>query len=256
MNIPSITKKQKLILYLLYKFRFLNRVQIQTLLHHKTYNRINAWLKDLTEKNYVGRKLETESEINAVPAVYYLKNNGMQFVKTQPYCEKAYIAKLYQEDTRSKKFIANCLLIADIYLDLLKKCGKKSGFAFCTRSDYTLDGIIKEIFPHFVFQKGKTEPYFTAEIFPEKPRFFILNRIKKYTTFFTAGDWIKQEKLPTILFICPNDEIEEYVVKKVKVVCRDENITGLIFQTTTQEQIKKLGITGDVWSEVDKTYEK
>ena len=103
MNLPTITNKQKTILYLLYKFRFLNRIQIQTLLNHKTYNRINAWLKDLTDKGYTGRKLDTISKINNVPAIYYLKKNGMQFVKTQDYAEKSYISKLYQEDTRSDR---------------------------------------------------------------------------------------------------------------------------------------------------------
>jgi len=251
MNLPTITNKQKTILYLLYKFRFQNRTQIQTLLNHKRHNRINAWLKDLTDKNYIGQKLDTESKINNLPAIYYLKKNGMQFVKTQDYAEKSYIAKLYQEDTRSDKFIENCVLIADIYIDLLKKYGTKEGFTFYTRSEYSLDGIIKEIFPFFVFRKGKTKQYLVTEIFPEKPRFFILNRINQYVTFFTKGDWVKQEQSPIILFICPNNEIEEYVTKKVKLVCRDEQIEYLTFQTTTKEQIKQLGATGDVWSEVE-----
>ena len=251
MKLPTITNKQKTILYLLYKFRFLNRTQIQTLLNHKTYNRINEWLKDLTDKGYTGRKLDTASKINNQPAVYYLKTNGMKFIKTQDYAEQAYIAKLYQEDTRSNKFIENCVLIADIYINLLKKYGTKEGFTFYTKSEYSLDGIIKEIFPFFVFRKGKTKPYFVAEIFPEKPRFFILNRINQYITFFTKGDWIKQEQVPTILFICPNNEIEEYVTKKVKLICRNDQIDNLTFQTTTKEQIIKSGITGNVWSEVE-----
>ena len=251
MKLPTITNKQKTILYILYKFRFLNRTQIQTLLNHKTYNRINEWLKDLTDKGYTGRKLDTTSKINNIPAIYYLKKNGMQFVKSQDYAEKAYIPKLYQEDTRSNTFISVCLLIAGAYIDLLKKYSTEEGFTFYTRSEYSLDGIIKEIFPFFVFRKGKTKPYLIAEIFPEKPRFFILNRINQYITFFTKGDWIKQEQVPTILFICPNNEIEEYVTKKVKLICRNDQIDNLTFQTTTKEQIIKSGITGNIWNEVE-----
>ncbi len=250
MNLPTITNKQKTILYLLYKFRFLNRIQIQTLLNHKIYGRVNTWLKDLTDKDYTGRKLDTDSKINNEPAVYYLKTNGMKFVRTQEYAEKTYISKLYQEDTRSDTFISTCLLIAGSYIDLLKKYSIEEGFTFYTRSEYSLDGIIKEIFPFFVFRKGKTKPYLIAEIFPEKPRFFILNRINQYITFFTKGDWIKQEQVPTILFICPNNEIEEYVTKKVKLICRNDQIENLTFQTTTKEQIIKSGITGNAWGEV------
>ena len=250
MNIPTITNKQKTILYLLYKFRFLNRIQIQTLLNHKTHNRINTWLKDLTDKGYIGQKLNTSSKINNAPAIYFLKRHGMHFVKIQDYAEKAYISKLYQEATRSDNFISNCLLIADSYIDLQKKYGTKEGFTFYTRSEYSLDGIIKEIFPFFVFRKGKTAQYLVAEIFPEKPRFFILQRINQYITFFTKGDWIKQEQPPTILFICPNNQIEEYVTKKTKLICVEENIEDLEIQTTTKDQIINHGITGDVWGEV------
>ena len=52
MTIPYITPKQQEIPKLIYKFRFLNRIQIQTLLNHKDKRRINSWLKDLSEKEY------------------------------------------------------------------------------------------------------------------------------------------------------------------------------------------------------------
>ena len=50
MTIPYIAAKQQEIPKLIYKFRFLNRIQIQTLLNHKDKRRINSWLKDLSEK--------------------------------------------------------------------------------------------------------------------------------------------------------------------------------------------------------------
>ena len=51
--LPGVTKKQKEIVELVYKHRFINRIQIQTLLGHKDYKTINLWLKDLKEKQYV-----------------------------------------------------------------------------------------------------------------------------------------------------------------------------------------------------------
>ena len=50
MNKNNLTKKQLEILTLLYRFRFLNRSQIQKLLNHKKISRINIWLKDLADK--------------------------------------------------------------------------------------------------------------------------------------------------------------------------------------------------------------
>ena len=44
-ELPYISEKQKEILKLIHKFRFLNRIQIQTIMKHKDYKRINVWLK-------------------------------------------------------------------------------------------------------------------------------------------------------------------------------------------------------------------
>lgn len=49
-DLPHISPKQKEILKLIYKFRFLDRIQIQILMKHKDYKRINVWLKDLAKK--------------------------------------------------------------------------------------------------------------------------------------------------------------------------------------------------------------
>lgn len=249
MKDTKITKKQKEILDLIYKFRFLNRTQIQTLLKHKTYNRINFWLKDLVEKDYLGRRIENESKLNNTPAIYFLRKNGIRFLKTQDSTETEYLTKLYQESTRSKKFISNCILIADCYIYLIQK-HTNPDFRFYTRSEYSVGGIIKEISPFFVFRKGEGENYFVVEIFPEKPRFYIRKRLNDYAVFFTKSDWVNQEVPPTILFICPNNDIEEYVHKKTRITFTEQN-AGLVVKTTTIDQIKKLRITGDVWSEVE-----
>lgn len=68
-----ITSKQIEILALLYRFRFLNRVQIQILLHHKDYRRINDWLKDLTEREYVGRVYSRKQVGINIPAIHFRK---------------------------------------------------------------------------------------------------------------------------------------------------------------------------------------
>lgn len=47
--------QQKEIIDSLLRFRYLNRLQIQTMLHHKSWKRIILWLNDLTEKHYLFR---------------------------------------------------------------------------------------------------------------------------------------------------------------------------------------------------------
>ena len=79
MQLLTITTKQKEILLQLYRFRFLNRVQIQTLLIHKDAKNTNVWLKDLTNKKYIERIFEKKAGIND-PAIYNISIYGIKFL--------------------------------------------------------------------------------------------------------------------------------------------------------------------------------
>jgi hypothetical protein len=70
MTLPTITTKQQEILKLLYRFRFVDRIQVQAFLHHKDKGRVSAWLKDLREKQYIGWIYSTDFTEKAKPAIY------------------------------------------------------------------------------------------------------------------------------------------------------------------------------------------
>ncbi len=252
MELPHITKKQQEILFLLYKFRFLTRPQIQTLLHHKSTRRVNEWLPDLMKKKYVGRIFDNKNKINNVPAIYYIAENGIRFLKTQPQCELRYVNRLYTDPDKSQSFIDQCLLIADIYLTLIKKYGENPGFAFYTRSDYSWNGMIKEIFPYFVFRRDEGEPFYIVEIFHETApkRRAIIPRLQQYIHFFTQEKWLQHELLPRILIICPNERKYKTIYKEARRILQDEQISDLSIYTTLQDQVKNQGITADIWEQV------
>lgn len=253
MNIPHITNRQQDILLLLYRFRFLNRSQIQSLLHHKNTKSINTWLKDLTNKNYTNRIINDQSKINNTPAIYYLSLNGIKFLKTQSYCKTQYITKLYKEKTRKELFINRCLFIADIYLYLLNKYGNSSHFAFYTQSDFTPKSLVKEIFPHFVFRKAEGQPFFVAEIISGiTPRFALRKRITTYIEFFTQEDWIKKEKTPNILLICPDDKMKKFVVKFTKEAMEQEAADTNFFLTVA-DMVSKQTIEGQIWQKIERS---
>jgi hypothetical protein len=253
MQLPTITKQQQSILQLIFKFRFLQRTHIQTLLNHKIPNRINSWLKDLSDKKYLGKIQNNATKIQTNPNTYYVSKNGIKYLKTQPECQKEYISRIYSDNKRSDEFINKSLLIADIYISLLQKYRDTDEFTFYTQSDFTVDGIIKEIFPCFVYRKTEDKPYYVAEIFNESiPRFAVRAKISRYLKFFTQGDWIKNEQPPNILFICPNDELENYIFKKTSKLITDEDINLSIF-VTTKDKILIHGIVSDVWMKVEKT---
>ncbi len=52
-QLPKLKQRQKEILLIIYKLRFLNSKQIQTLLNHKYREKIRIWLNDLIGKEYL-----------------------------------------------------------------------------------------------------------------------------------------------------------------------------------------------------------
>lgn len=250
MPILPITKIQKKILHILYKFRFLDRVQIQTILQNKSTSNVNEWLKDLVDKKYIDRKLFIDPKVRTVPAIYFLSSNGIKYLKKNTSHEKSYVRRLYGESKRSEQFINLSRFIADMYITLFSNHKDNPDFSFYTQSDYSIDGIIKEIFPHFVFRREGNKRYYIAEIFREKlPRYAIRARITKYVTYFKKHD---QPSSPsTFLLICPNQEMTKYISKFTSKVLLDEDVDTLTFRITTYEDIKKNGIEGEIWKPIE-----
>ena len=50
-ELQQITRRQEEILTLIYRFRFINRIQLQRYFNHKDARRINTWLRDLVKKS-------------------------------------------------------------------------------------------------------------------------------------------------------------------------------------------------------------
>ena len=95
------TPKQLNILLLLYRFRFLNRIQIQKLLNHKDPRRINTWLKDLTGKTIIGRHYSTKLKENTKPAIYYLMTKSKSLLIDQNGVDnKLLLKRIYREKIR------------------------------------------------------------------------------------------------------------------------------------------------------------
>jgi hypothetical protein len=238
-----ITNKQKEILLLLYRFRFLNRLQLQQLLKHTTYKRINLWLKDLTEKKYLTRIFKRSWTENSVPAKYYIAKQGIRFLKTQPDCKTEYLKKLYREKDRSQQFIDRCLFIADIYLCYLTdNINNTATQNFYTQSNYNPTSIIRDIHPDFVILTGKEGiQHFTLyQLFPEGvPRYAVRKRIEQYISFLTEGDG---SDLPASLYLIVQSEAHyKYLTRHIQKILEDESIDVQIY-LSTYDQVVQHGI--------------
>lgn len=218
--LPKITKKQQEILKLLYRFRFLNRIQIQAFLEHKDPKTINLWLRDLRAKGYVEWIYSTHFTEKTKPAIYHLGLNGVRHLRTLTRTSKdgddeaavtpAYppeeLRKRYKESTRSQTYIDRCILIADCCIALERADtedeakNKKIRHYYQTEADYLLDHsyyhfiLVSELIqPSLVFCKDrlddegkeeKTLKSYLLEIFdPTLPRYRMKKRLGDYVKY-------------------------------------------------------------------------
>jgi hypothetical protein len=170
MKLPKLTKKQTEILLLLYTYRFLNRIQIQTLMNHKDKKTINMWLKDLTEKNYIKRIYSDHFLEKTKPAIYYLGINGIRQLKTlerettdasgtvsyRPAYPIEELRKRYREHERSQGFIDRSILVAQCCIDLKIKAMASNTLEYYryTQADY----VDEECAFHFLSEHETIRP--------------------------------------------------------------------------------------------------
>ena len=247
MTLPPITQKQYTILQLLYRFRFLNRLQIQTLLHHKYHKRINDWLKDLNQNNYLGKIYSTKLGQNNKPAIYYIGLNAIRYLKTQNYPTEQ-LKKLYREDERSQDCIDKYILLAEICLDMQNKTDDKTKYAAATKSDFadknSKFNFLTELAPDLVFLKDSNgmKKYYLLEIFEATlPQYSIRKKIKQYFDFYFSNSWEDntQEPFPTLLLVCPTTPALIITKRFVKKMLSEYDEIDLKIEFLTKEEARE-----------------
>ncbi|HMI09605.1 MAG TPA: replication-relaxation family protein [Candidatus Saccharimonadales bacterium] len=224
-ELPKLTKKQQAILKRLYRFRFLNRIQIQALMGHKDPKTINLWLRDLRAKGYVEWIYSTHFAEKTKPAIYFLGLNGVRYLRTLTHASEdedgntaespAYppeeLRKRYKEPMRSQTYIDRCILIADCCIALEKQDdenetkGGKLRYYYQTEADYLLERsyyhfILESelIQPSLVFCKDRldndskeeeTLASYLLEVFdPTLPRYRMKKRLGDYVKYLDDED--------------------------------------------------------------------
>lgn len=281
MNLPKVTKKQRDIVDLLYKYRFLNRIQIQAFLEHKDYKTINMWLRDLRAKQYVDWIYSTDYGERTKPAIYYLSLNGIRKQKENDLPIEE-VRKRYQDSSRSQTFIDRCVLIGDcaIVLEQTETNDKykhvMTNYFLETEADYMCDyyfGFLvgnELIHPNLCYQQlvhnGSNESYpaesYLLEIFdPSLPRYRIKKRLANYVHYLDeeAEDWKVEtdtETLPIIQLVCPRTTDLIYAKRRTRGLIADlwefddEGRADIHIQFTTIDKLKEFGVLDtSIWEE-------
>jgi hypothetical protein len=281
MSKKIITKKQQTLLTLLYVFRFLNSKQIQQFLQHKDHRRINSWLKDLKEKEYLKRDFSPIYGILTKPAVYHLSVKGRAYIRnTYEDASIAYLRRLGEDTKRSKGFRIKCQLIADCYLILSEdsvnefpsltqkwlKDGvilKYNKFQFLTAAFYEeldfalLSPLKPDMYGHIEDKKGKTHALLYV-VDAYVPRLMLRYMIKKIFTVLDEEYWEEDDVTSLhIYFLCPSNMVIIYLKRLLTPLLESYyGNTPLHFLFATRNQLYKrqrehLKVTG--WSIVSST---
>jgi hypothetical protein len=264
MIIPYITTKQQEIPKLLYKYRFINRLQIQQFMGHKDKRRINSWLKELKEKHYVEKVVfedETPFEAKSKLSIYSTGINGIRFLKTLKNTSDNVIKKLYKDGKREKPFINRSLLIAHTCLDLMSQNKSDNSCTFFTASDYagvnSLFHFLTKLNDHapdlVYFDKNNKKSYCLVTVIDETlPRYRIKRRVKDYLDFYMTGVWERNtnKPFPVIKIVAPTKEIMIYTKRFIKKVVEDAQAERFLVELTFAQEVKKNGLLSDIWEKV------
>jgi len=257
MTLPKITNKQIEILNLIYTYRFLNRIQIQAFLNHKYHKRINDWLKDLTQKEYLGRIYSNKLGENTKPAIYYAEANAIKYYKSLGQDNANYLKKLYRDNERSRSFIDEQVFLADICLKLTAINAKgEINYTFETAVGVTLNPLyefMEDLSPQLLFtKKTKTESkqYILVQLDSISPKYIVKKKMKNYIEFFYTNEWEENtgQPFPAILLACETLALMIYAKRTMKWLL-DEYQEPEEFDAwfAINDDIRKKGISAEIW---------
>jgi len=284
MKLPKITKKQQEILILLYRYRFLNRIQIQSFMGHADKRRIGAWLKDLREKHYIEWLYDPNNFAEKTkPAIYFIGINGVRWLKQQTITEDSEVyvrfpleevRKRYRESTRSRSYIDRCLLLADCCLSMNATSAASSKLDYThvpetdfhdPDSDYAFLSESEYVHPHLYYRKTLTADDGTTivlhnlfTIFDSSlPRQVMRRGVRNYVAFVDNGEWEEEtgnDEPPIILFACQTISDLIYVKRRIRYelynLYDDDIPDEFEFLVTTVEKIKEHGFISRTWEVV------
>jgi hypothetical protein len=285
MKLPKITNKQSEIIGLLYRYRFLNRIQIQALLGHKDKKTINLWLRDLKTKQYIDWIYSPDDfALKTKPAIYYLSLNGVRHLKTveatdgSSWYELEDLRKRYKEATRSQTFIDHSMLIADCCIEMIQAGREtsptKKSWTLATEADFRHPSsayyhlfeselvnpnliIIKRIVKGSGANKQEKVSNFLLEVFDATmPRYRIKKRLSNYVEYLGDGEWqdaIGDVKPPVLFLVCPRSSDLIYAKRRTRGILAeewdDDDGDKPTIQFATLDNLKSSGIAGDIWEQ-------
>ena len=254
MTLLTLTHKQKELLFLLYRFRFLTISHLQALFHHTDSRRIRLWLKDLQKQNLIQTKYSQENKKNGERAVYFLTVESREILKSIKGVIVKELDKIKREQDRTEEFVEHSLFICDIYIRFCE-ITQDAKLYFFTKADLpTLSYFFKPYPDEYIAieENGIVVKRYFLDIFDEKvKRSKIRKRIERYVEYFVTNEWEQETNhpFPSILLIAPDKDMKDYCYRIIKAILEEEG-GDISFFVATKKAVKTYGVKKDVWQKV------
>jgi hypothetical protein len=264
MNQPKLTQKQQVILKLLYRQRFVNRIQLQALMHLKDKKRLSIWLKDLRTRGYIAWIYHPDDfALKTQPAIYYLSLECIRYLRSLDYYPAPELRRRYKESQRKPDFIERCMLVAGVCLNLEVPV-EGASYSYATEADY-MDAqspyhSLIEIHPQLCFIKTATSANgrkittnYLLEVFvASTPRYEMRRRLQDYINYLEDSDWEADFISKTIVLLaCPTTADLIYGKRRVRSVLEAIGRSKDTFiRFATVETLRREGVRGFIWEEV------
>lgn len=260
-----ITPKQQAILHFLYLYRYLTRLQLQTLLGHKSKHRLSVWLKDLREKQYIGWIYSPgQFSDRSKPATYFLMSSGIHHLSNVGGYPLSELRLRYRDARRSTQFVTTHTLVADCAIRLLSldralKSDHSASYTVLTRAALAtqlpmLHNIIEDagLRPQLIVLKqhgAERTTYFFEMLAAAMPRRAIRCKLQEYVQCLNDTDSLLESPGLTGVLLVLSNRAGLLAAKRVaRSMVGNDHHALLLFALAAD--VEQHGINAAIWEEL------
>lgn len=236
----TLKPRQVEILFLLFRFRFLNRPQIQKLLNHKHHKNTISWLNQLTKFKYVTRYYD--STLLTEPAVYSLGKASKQYLEESGKIKyPAMLNRIKKEPHFRIAFRYRCIIMADVYLSVVN-------FANATGKNLTYY-TKRDLYQFTDLMRARPDAYAALKPNHQKTHYFIelltgpvtaiRRRVEQYVNCYDSRRR-KSSPFPEVILICQTPYLKKSLASFISSHLEIE--PGLNLYLVMEDHIKSFGL--------------
>lgn len=261
-NKVIVTNQQLLILYRIYRYRFVNTYQLQQLLEKKQIQQVQQRLNLLLVRGWIGKNYSSHDRLTGKYATYYLLPKGLKILKLYkarigPNFEPnpRLIHNIYKDRSASTRFINHCIGAGDINLGLRRLYhGSLEYFPKSELLDYD---YFPELRPDAYLRIGanikklnQCSEYLLEYCNDIIPFFVLRNIIKQYVEYVDRDTWHEatNRQMPVVLLVAESPVLQRRLQRFIRKLLNSTYVDTKFWLTSKAEIVA--ATDGIVWLEI------